>query len=218
MSRTMRRSRFWLIPLCVLLAGLGSVCCWQQLQAQAPQGPAPIDPTGGVTPFPTAPADTGVAPPAAPAAVPEITEPTYSFSSRVPGGVTVQNVRNWDGTTTQLLRFKYRTIDNKIITVHLPAVYKTRMMTKAGWDTLFRAFAMDQEAQLAAIESRRPPDVSAYINEFMREIRGEVPEGTFSAAMGGSPAESARDIARTAIPSIGMQLPPMPVPTGVINP
>lgn len=216
MSRTVRKNRIWLIPLCMLIAGAASVCCWQQLQAQAPQGPAPIDPSGGATPFPTDSSATAVAP--APAAVPEITEPTYTFGSRVSGGVTVRNERNWDGTTTQLLRFKYRTMDNKIITVHLPTTYRSEMKTKAGWDSLFRAFAMDQEARLAAIEAKRPPDVSAYMNEFMKEIRGEVPEGTFSAAIGGSPVESARSIARTAIPSMGMQLPPMPVPTGVINP
>jgi len=200
---TMEKHKLWLIPLCFLMAGIASICCWQQLQAQAPM---PTGPVPGVAGPPGTPGAPGAALTAVPAA-PQPSEPTFGIGSVLPKAVKVMRIKNWDGQVTELLRFKYKTMDNRVITVHLPAVYKKEKMTRAGWDTLFCVFAMDQEAQIDAIERNRPPDVSAYMGEFMAEIRGEVPEGTYS-----SPADKAAGIARSGLPSMGMQLPPMPLP------
>ena len=118
-------------------------------------------------------------------------------------------IKNWDGMVTELLRFKYKTLDGKVITVHLPVVYKEEQKTKAAWDTLFRVFAMDYEAQLDAMERENPPDVSAYMGQLMAEIRGQVPGTGFDLAAV-APALRAQDYARSQLPAMGMQLPPMP--------
>ncbi len=107
------------------------------------------------------------------------------------------------------MRFKYKTLDDRTLTVVLPATYKKEKMSKAAWDTLFQVFAMDYEYQLEAIEKNSVPDVSAFIDELMKEIQGQVPAGTFSRP---SPASQAMEFARTNLPSIyggSVELPPL---------
>lgn len=193
MSLMVKKQKLWLVPVCLLIAVVASVCCWQQLQAQAPATPG-------------APGAPGAAPTAAPMAL-QPGELTFSLSTVLPKAVKVMRIKNWDGQVTELLRFKYKTMDNKVITVHLPGVYRKEKMTKASWDTLFRVFAMDLEVELEAIERNRPPDMSAYMAKFMAEVRGATPEGAY-----GNPAAGAMGYARSSLPSMGVQLPPMPPP------
>lgn len=216
MSRTVEKHKFVLIPICLLFAITGLFYGLRRLEAQPPPETPPMEagipgapgaPAPGVAGAPGAP---GAPAPAGDAAAPAPaapSEPTFGLSSVLPAGVKSMKIKNWDGTVTEFLRFKYRTMDGSVITVHLPAVYKKEKRTRASWDTLFRVFAMDEEARIDAAERNRPPDVSAYMNQFMAEFRGEVPEGTTEAqhALG-----QAMDFARSNIPSMGMELPPMP--------
>lgn len=258
MARTVKKHKFWLIPLCLLVAGIASVLSWQQLQAQgvppgtpgygarpAPYGPGapmPIPPSESALEagYPGAPGMPGVpgmgampgAPGMAPVTATVPSEPTYAISSVLPGSVQTQNIKNWDGVLTPLLRFKYKTTSGKTITVHLPATYKTETRTKAGWETLFHVFAMDREAQLDAMEANRGADISAYAGMLADQIRGQTPSsslltslvqmssGMATSGVSGSPAAPAMDYARSSLPSMGMQLPPMPtpLPSAMINP
>lgn len=217
MSRVVKNNKLWLIPLCLVIAGVISMYGWQQLNAQdqptdafgnpiapgAPGAPGGIPAAGGITGAPGAPGAPGVAGTAPAAAVPEAA-PTFSLKSVLPPGVKTMKIKNWDGTAIEMLRFKYKTMDKRVITVHLPAVYKKEQKSKAGWDTLFRAFSMDQEAQLAMIEANKPPEVGPYMKELMSEIKGETPGAGFNQF------ETARALARRSIPSTAVQLPPMP--------
>ncbi|HUV03920.1 MAG TPA: hypothetical protein VMX94_02305 [Armatimonadota bacterium] len=190
MSRAVSTHKVWLMPVCLIAAVIVLVCCWQQLQAQAPApGVAQPSPAPGV------------------AALTPSGEPTLTLSSVLPKAVKVMKVKNWDGQVTELLRFKYKTMDNRVITAHLPGVYRKETMPRAAWDTLFQVFAMDREARLAVIERNTPPDLSSYMQEFMAEISGEVREGMFGSP---SPAAAALGYARSNLPSMGVQLPPMP--------
>lgn len=200
MSRAVKKHRFWLIPLCMLIAGIISFYGWQQLHAQDMAQPP------GVAGVPGVPGAPGVVAPPAP---PTPSEPTLALSSVLPGGAKTTKTKNWDGTVTEFVRFKYKTLDERTLTVVLPATYKKEKMSKAAWDTLFQVFAMDYEYQLEAIEKNSVPDVSAFIGELMKEIQGQIPAGTFSSP---SPASQAMEFARRNLPSIyggSIALPPL---------
>ena len=207
MSRAVIKHKSWLIPLCLLAAAIASLYGWQQLQAQnvAPgmEGAPP-----GVAGPPVAPPTPG-APGAVPAPVAPPAEPTCTLSSVLPSGVRSMKIKNWDGTVTELLRFKYKTMDHRLITVHLPAIFKKEQKTKAGWDTLFQVFGMDYEARVDAIQRNQPPDLSAFMGQLMAEIQGQVP---LALPGGSSPAAQAMDYARSNLPSIyggSVTLPPL---------
>lgn len=167
MSRTVKRHRSWLIPVCIVVAGIMSLYGWQQLNAQPPAQPGV--PGGPPLPGdPNAPTAGAVAPPPPP-------EPTIELNSVLPTGVKAMNIKNWDGQVTSILRFKYKTLDDRIITVHLPGSYKAEKMTRDGWDTLFQCFGMDVEAQMEASNRNQLADVRPYVSRFMAEMKGEAP-------------------------------------------
>ncbi|MDI6828074.1 MAG: hypothetical protein QME62_06280 [Armatimonadota bacterium] len=201
---------FLLIPLCLLLSGLGVFVYWQQTSAQNPpvETPPPNQAQSSVT---GVPGDSSAQPVAAPSVPPPTpTEPVYDLKGVVASGIKVIKIKNWDGTITEMLRFKYKSMDGRIMTIHLPAVYKNEKRTRAGWNTLFTCYAMDYEAMLDQIERNKPPDVSAFMSQLMAEISGQVPEGTFTKTPAG--VEEAMDMARTYLPSMGIgeiSLPPL---------
>jgi len=173
---------------------------WQQIHAQdMPAGSAP----GGIQPgMPGAPGG-------APAAPSPSTEPTMSLSAVVQSGISVSKVKNWDGTFTEFLKFKHKTLDKRVLAVLLPAAYKQDKMTRAGWDTLFQVYDMGYEYRLEAIEKARVPDLSGYTEQFMKEIRGLVPEGAYS---GPNPVAGAMESLKMNIPSLwggSIELPPL---------
>lgn len=233
MSQAVRNHKVWLIPVCLAVAAVGLLYGWQQLHAQGmgPQGagaPVPADPYStpgqygapgmpGAAPMgaPGAVGMTGAGMAVAPVTVPS--EPTIELKSMLPAGVKVIKVKNWDGSVTEFLRFKHKTLDRKVITVHLPATYKKEKMTRAGWDTAFQVYAMDCEARLDAREKNwginpwQTGDGERLVAQFMSRVGAGVPS-TFSAGdyAQTNPAAAAADYARSSLPSMGMQLPPMP--------
>ncbi|MGB9587702.1 MAG: hypothetical protein ACPL7O_05925 [Armatimonadota bacterium] len=223
MSRFLLSSKLWLVALAVFVAGAGSVFFWQQLHAQSP-GTMP-SPTGVTTPG----AAPGVATSATtPQQSTQSTEPTVPLRSVLPSGVKVMKVKNWDGHVTELLRFKYKTIDGRTITVHLPSSYKSQQMTKAGWDTLFQVFSMDKEAALEEREKKRiqsiPPELIAqYASELASAARNMANQlDQYAQSNTSNPAAGAMDLARSSLPSMGMQLPPLmpttPAGAAIMNP
>ena len=208
MSRVVVKNKIWLIPLCVVIVGMASLFAWQAIHAQ---GDAPG--TGAPPAQPGMPAIPGA--PGAPAAAPAApaTEPTMSLSALVQGGIRVTKTKNWDGTATGFLNFKYKTLDNRLLKVVLPATYKGDKLTRAGWDTLFQVYDMGYEYQLEAIENARVPNTGAYTQQLMLEIRGLVPEGTFTnPGQAEAEARSALDAAKTLLPSLWggtVELPPL---------
>ncbi|HET6453184.1 MAG TPA: hypothetical protein VFI02_02155 [Armatimonadota bacterium] len=197
MSSVAGKNKIWLIPLCIIVVGIISFFGWQQIHAQPP--PA-IDPATGM---PVAPA---AAAPAAPA--PSAAEPTMPLSAVVQSGIKSSKTKNWDGSFTEMLKFKYKTMDNRVLAVLLPATYKKEKMTRPGWDTLFQVFDMGYEYQLEAVEKARVPNMSAFSAQ-LQEILGTVPEGTSSNP---NPAQGALDAAKTMLPALWggtVSLPPL---------
>lgn len=184
MSRTVKRHRFWLIPVCIVIAGIMSLYGWQQLNAQTPGGPGgeirgesglPSGAPGSVAPgAPGVPGDPN-APAAGPVAPPPPPVPTIELNSVLPTAVKAMNIKNWDGKVTSILRFKYKTLDDRVITVHLPALYKKEKMTRDGWDTLFQCFGMDVEAQMEAGNRNQLVSMGPFASRFMAELKGEAP-------------------------------------------
>ena len=197
MSRVVGKNKIRLIPLCIIVVGVIFFFGWQQIHAQAPQA---IDPATGM---PIAPAPAAPAAPAASAA-----EPTMPLSAVVQSGIKSSKTKNWDGTFTEMLKFKYKTMDNRVLAVLLPATYKKEKMTRAGWNTLFQVFDMGYEYQLEAVEKAKVPPPSAFSAQLMQEIiHGTVPEGTYS-----NPAQGALDAAKTMLPALwggSVSLPPL---------
>jgi len=194
MSRTVERHRLWLIPVCTLIAGVILLCGWQQLHAQAP---------------PTDPAAAGAAPAAAPAA-----EPQMAISAVIPAGAKTINIKNWDGKVTSMIGFKYKTLDDRVIRVQLPALYRTQQMTRAAWDTLFQCYGMDVEAELAAKEPKIPEMAADLVKKTIEQIQQQMPRVTDEgeAESGSSnPAAGAFDFAKSSMPAVsnGMALPPL---------
>lgn len=200
MSRVVRKNKIWLIPLCVIIVGAASLYGWQQIHAQDNLG----TPLG--TPIPQVVDQAAPAAAPAPAAPPE---PTMPFSAVTQSSIKVSKTKNWDGTVTEFLKFKHKTLDKRALTVLLPAVYKNDKMTRAGWDTLFQVYDMGYEYQLEAIENARVPDLSGFTNQLMQEIRGLVPEGTYANP---NPTEGAMESMKMNIPSLwggAVELPPL---------
>lgn len=204
MSHTVERHRYWLIPVCIVLAGIVCLFGWQGLNAQTPPAsmPAPGAVPGAV---PGAPGTPGVAP----AAAPTTAEPTIAFRAAAPTGVKTYNIKNWDGNITGFLMFKYKTMDKRVIKVSMPAIYKTQTMTRAAWDTLFQCYGMDREAEIAQIEVRLP-NISLtpeQVSAAMTILPSESGDGGAP-----SPASGAMDRAKGSLSSIwasGQVLPPI---------
>lgn len=220
MSRTVKRHRFWLIPVCIVVAGIMSLYGWQQLNAQTPGGEIrgesglPTGAPGSVPPgAPGVPGDPN-APAPAPMAPPAPSAPTIELASVLPTGVKAMNIKNWDGQVTSILRFKYKILDDRVITVHLPALYKKEKMTRDAWDTLFQCFGMDVEARMEAGNRNQLVDMGPFASRFMAELKGEVP-GIMSSApqekidpVTGAPI----DLTRTDLPDVyggDVSLPPL---------
>ena len=198
MSRVAVKNKIWLIPLCVVIVGMASLYGWQQIHAQVGVPPAAM-PGMAATPGAPAPAPAVAAP----------TEPTMPLTALIQSGIKVTKTKNWDGTATEFLNFKYKTMDKRMLKVVLPATYKTEKMTRAGWDTLFQVFDMGYEYQLEAMEKARVPNLGAFTAQLMREISGVVPEGTFSNP---NPGQGALDVAKILLPSLWggtIELPPL---------
>lgn len=193
MSHDVRRRKYWIVPVCVLVAGIVFLCGYQQINAQV----LPVAPAPGVPGAPGVPA-------AAPTA-----EPTMAMSAVMPAGAQTVNIKNWDGNVTSFVRFKYKTMDNRIITVHLPAMYRTQQMTRAGWDTLFQCYSMDVEAEIAAKEAR----TSAIPTEAVAKILDQLQKESDNAEGSNNPASAAMDFAQQSLPGIGsagsVSLPPL---------
>jgi hypothetical protein len=159
MSRTVRRYRFWLVPLSIVAAIAISFCSWQRLQAQGPM------PGGGMA--------SGVPQAAAPVAVAaQSADAVLSLSGIVTGKIGMMNIKNWDGTVTQLLRFKYPLSKGRLITVQLPAAYKIEKRTKNSWETLFQVYAMDYESMLDAKAAREQEMAMSDVGEALASIMG----------------------------------------------
>ena len=167
MAHTVRKNRSGMIGVFALITVCGVFLGWQHIYAQS--GPIETPPP---EPAPAAGADTGASAGAA-AAVAVVTEPPITFGQVVHSGMTVRSKKNWDGRVFSTLKFKYKTIDGRTLTVILPAELKTEMRTKAGWETLFVVYAMDVEIAQDIADSRRPPDVSRFMGQLMSRIRGE---------------------------------------------
>lgn len=222
MAQAAKSKKVWLVALSIVAVGLGLFYGWQQTFAQGgnppppPElGPAPqVAPSGGVMGPPKAPGLQDGTSSAPPTRTPS-SERLCSLKSMLPSGVSVLKEKNWDGTVTELLRFKYKTMDGGTITVHLPAVYKKEKMTKAAWNTLFMVFGMDYERQLEALEKKLPTltgdmrDLMRLLNQLSTAVEPAFRPGISSAT---SPLAPAMDYARSRLPSVGagsLILPPM---------
>lgn len=192
MSRTVKRHKYWLVPVCTLVAGIVFLCGYPQLHAQTPMAGTP----GATAGAPAAPA-TG--------------EPTIVFGAVMSTGVKREDIKNWDGTVTSFLRFKYKTLDNRVVTVHLPAMYteKTQMKTRAAWDTLFQCYSMDVEAEIALKEDKMYSIAGEVVGKMLDNMQKQMPADDQSS---GNPASGAMDSAKMNMPAIGadsMSLPPL---------
>lgn len=204
MTNTVRRNKIWLIAFSAILMAAGTFLGFQRIYAQSNpvEAPPPPDmampaPQGGAPGDPAAAGAAAGGGAAATAAVP--TEPDVSFGQVVRGGVAVSSKKCWDGRVFNSLKFKYKTVDGRMLTVVLPAEYKSEKKTRAGWETLFVVYAMDVEFALDALERSRPPDVSAFMGQLMAEIRGQA---------GNRPApdiiSEAMEKAKAYLPAMGM--------------
>jgi len=221
MAQAAKSKKVWLVALSIVAVGLGLFYGWQQTFAQGgdvpppPElGPAPQVAPSGVMGPPKAPGLQDGTSSAPPTRTPS-SEPLCSLKSMLPSGVSVLKEKNWDGTVTELLRFKYKTMDGGTITVHLPAVYKKEKMTKAAWNTLFMVFGMDYERQLEALEKKLPTltgdmrDLMRLLNQFSTAVEPAFRPGISSVT---SPLAPVMDYARSKLPSVGagsLILPPM---------
>jgi hypothetical protein len=158
MSRTKMVSRFPLLFACILMLGavLISGCANKSATTTAP-------PSGGTSPAPGTPPSATVAattPSAMPSATPvapaaaiggapgQAQEPLpsqkpISLTSAATGIKTIK-VKNWDGTATEFLQFKYKDSSGSVLNVQLPPKYKKEMRSKAGWRSLFLVFAVQE--------------------------------------------------------------------------
>ena len=156
MAYTVRKNKIWLIGVFALIVVCGVFLGWQHIYAQSnPTESPPI-----VEAPPPGSTDAG-ATAGAPAAAAVITEPPIGFGQVVHSGITVRSKKNWDGRIFSTLKFKYKTVDGRTLTVILPSEYKAEKRTKAGWETLFVVYAMDVEIAQDIADSRRPPDLSS---------------------------------------------------------
>ena len=186
MTITVSRHKAWLVPICVLAALVISFYGWQQLHAQGAQSTTPATPGGAAS-----------------------SGPIIEIAAVLPTGVTAMNIKNWDGTITTVLRFKYKTIDNKVITVHLPGTYRKEKMTREAWDTLFQCFGMDVEAQLDIKGRDKMQEWGSILSQAMSQAKSAQEE---EAPPGENPASAAFDYAKSHSTS-GMgsvTLPPLP--------
>lgn len=172
MAYTVRKNKILLIGVFALIVVCGVFLGWQHIYAQSNpvEAPPPVElPPPGDTSMGTGTTGTSGAP--APAAV--VTEPPINFGQVVHSGIAVRSKKNWDGRVFSTLKFKYKTVDGRTLTVILPSEYKAEKRTKAGWETLFVVYAMDVEIAQDIADSRRPPDMSSVsAGMLMAEILG----------------------------------------------
>jgi hypothetical protein len=185
MTIAVSRYKALLVSICVLAALVISFYGWQQLHAQG----APTTPAVATAP----------------------TSPAIAIGAVMPSGVKAMNIKNWDGTVTTILRFKYKTIDNKVITVHLPGAYKTQTMTREAWDTLFQCFGMDVEAQLDIKSQKQMEQLGDMIGQAVMQAMPQGDGSPSDSSMGYNPGMQAFDYAKAhGNTSMGaISLPPM---------
>ncbi|MHB0998657.1 MAG: hypothetical protein ACYC27_05370 [Armatimonadota bacterium] len=163
MSRILTPRRSGIIILCLILTGIGIFFGRQKLSAQSVPSPMmmPGAPGGaggagaGLTMPPGMPGMGGQSQTAAPAAPAAPTGPVFTIS-KIARGIQAKTVKNWDGSKTKVLRFKYQLEPKRVITVHLPEALAKEKRTKEGWATLFQVFSMDYEAKLDAEAKNKP--------------------------------------------------------------
>lgn len=191
MSQTFIKHRIWLIPVCVVVAAAFSFFGWQQLNAQDMETPQPAAPAVSPTLDPNSPSY----------------DPPLDLAVVLPAGVKRTSIRNWDGTATQFLNFKYKTLDDRVMTVRLPAAYNSEQKTRAAWDTLFQVFAMDLEDQIDKMAMESLPDLSGFSADLLKEIQGQTPIN-----ISAEDINRAMEFARSNLSSTyggGVTLPPM---------
>lgn len=200
MSRIMMGRKTWLIPLCILMAGMASLYGWQQLNAQ--------DSAPGVAASAGTPDGTPAAG-AAPGAAGAPGDAALTLNAVVPGNIKIMSIKNWDGKSTNLLRFKYRTLDKRVITVHLPASYKTDKKSRDGWDTLFQCYAMDVEAGVQIADQRNNTAIADAVGKAIAQ--SQAANNNADSAGNVAAAAAAADMAKNSLPSIigASQLPPL---------
>ena len=146
------------ISLCSIFAVIGVFFGLRQLNAQG------ASPGGMMMPMmPGMPGMTGMGGSQSSSPVTETapTAPLVSINSVV-RGIQTKNIKNWDGTVTSMLRFKYQLSPKQTLTVYLPKSLTTEKRTKNGWEALFQAFAMDKEAIVdAEIKNNPTPNQSS---------------------------------------------------------
>ena len=213
MAYTIKRNKIWLAVVFVLIAAGGVLLGLQHIYAQdtPPQTqelppPSDMGAAGGVAGAPAGAGAAGTTSGGAGGPSPTPPEPTIGLHQAIGSGVSVSSRRSFDGRVFSTLKFKYKTVDGRKLTVMLPGEYKSEKKTRAGWETLFIVYAMDQEIAMDIAESRRPPDVSAFMGQLMAQIQGH----------GGSrPAPEiiaeAMDKAMTYLPSMGATNDTMPI-------
>jgi len=187
MSQAVTGHRIWLIPICLLAGMVMLLYGWQQLHAQVPLPGTPGGPIPAVA-----------------------TEPVMQIGAVMPSAVKAMNVKNWDGAITTFLRFKYKTLDNRVITVHLPGSYKKDKMTREAWDTLFQCYGMDVEAAMEASGRDTMADWGHALSALISEVQKQNPGGDSQSVQ--NPAGAAMNYARSHLGSTGMgtlELPPL---------
>lgn len=197
MSRTVS-NKVWMLPVCLVLAAIISVCCWQRLNAQG---------------VPTKPA---------PAAAPSFVEQPLTLGTMITTSTKSVKVKIWDGSVLELIRFKYKTLDGRYITVDLPGAYRTEKMNKSAWDTLFANFAMDEELLIDKRDKNPGPMLTDFINSSRSSgssnlstmpmsipaLPGITPSsGEQPDYSNPNPTTGAMDRIRGGLPGMGMQTP-----------
>lgn len=159
-----------IISTCVIFALLGIFITFKKLNAQGVPPPVgagstmPGAPMGAGSPMmgmPGMPGMMGMGTQQTTGGSAEVApiEPKIKFTALV-RGVQPQNIKNWDGTITPILRFKYRLGNSKVLTVHLPKALINEDRTKNGWETLFQAYDMTIEAVIDEEIKNNPTPVA----------------------------------------------------------
>lgn len=161
MSKISTQRLTLIITAGIVFAAVIMIIGYGKLNAQVPApmgGGAGAPMTGGMPGIMPGmmPGMPGGAQSASPAVETKPLQPKVKFSSMV-SNVRTLNIRNWDGTITPMLRFKYRINSNRpILNVSMPLTLTKEQRTKNSWETLFQNYSMNKESTVdAAIKRQR---------------------------------------------------------------